>query len=113
MVVGPDSDGDGIIDVNDVFPNDPEEWADSDGDGVGDNADPMPNISFITAWLQALILLALVASGTWVVTTRYNQYTFTQKVSNKKDELKAKIAEFQKKGINTVELEKVLAESEE
>ena len=42
----------------------------------------------------------------------YNQFTISKKVSNKKDELKAKIAEFQKKGINTVELEKVLAESE-
>jgi len=110
--VGPDSDDDDMADVNDVFPNDPEEWADSDGDGVGDNADPMPNIGFITAWWQALIPLALVASGTWVVTTRYNQYTFTQRVSSKKDEIKVKIAEFKEKGVNTDELEKVLAEIE-
>ena len=37
-----DTDGDGIIDSIDVFPNDPDEWADSDGDGVGDNADDFP-----------------------------------------------------------------------
>jgi len=35
----PDSDGDGITDDQDIFPNDPEEWLDSDGDGTGDNAD--------------------------------------------------------------------------
>ncbi len=34
-----DSDGDGIADVNDLFPNNPLEWADLDGDGIGDNGD--------------------------------------------------------------------------
>ncbi len=34
-----DTDGDGIIDVNDLFPNDPLESVDSDLDGVGNNAD--------------------------------------------------------------------------
>jgi len=36
----PDTDGDGIVDVFDVFPTDPTEWQDTDGDRVGDNADP-------------------------------------------------------------------------
>jgi len=40
---GSDTDGDGVIDENDAFPNDPTEWDDSDGDGVGDNADAFPN----------------------------------------------------------------------
>ena len=35
----PDSDGDGVGDNADVFPNDANESADSDGDGIGDNAD--------------------------------------------------------------------------
>jgi hypothetical protein len=35
-----DSDGDGVADVNDAFPNDPSEWIDTDGDGIGNNADP-------------------------------------------------------------------------
>ena len=39
----PDSDGDGVSDDTDAFPNDPTEWADTDGDGVGDNADAFPN----------------------------------------------------------------------
>ena len=38
-----DSDGDGVPDKDDAFPNDPTEWADTDGDGVGDNADAFPN----------------------------------------------------------------------
>jgi len=35
-----DSDGDGVPDINDVFPNDPTEWEDSDNDQIGNNADP-------------------------------------------------------------------------
>ena len=35
-----DSDGDGIPDKDDAFPNNPHEWKDSDGDGIGDNEDP-------------------------------------------------------------------------
>ncbi len=34
-----DTDGDGVLDDADAFPNDASESADSDGDGVGDNAD--------------------------------------------------------------------------
>ena len=34
-----DSDGDGVSDMDDAFPNDPSETTDSDGDGVGDNSD--------------------------------------------------------------------------
>ncbi|MEM7256553.1 MAG: hypothetical protein AAF404_04100 [Pseudomonadota bacterium] len=35
----PDSDGDGVADSADAFPNDPAETTDTDGDGIGDNAD--------------------------------------------------------------------------
>ena len=34
-----DSDGDGVLDGDDAFPNDPNEDTDTDGDGTGDNAD--------------------------------------------------------------------------
>jgi chitinase len=34
-----DSDGDGVPDSQDSFPNDPKKWADANGNGGGDNAD--------------------------------------------------------------------------
>ncbi|PKI14003.1 ImpA family metalloprotease [Colwellia sp. 12G3] len=34
-----DRDGDGIIDADDIFPDDPNESNDADGDGIGDNQD--------------------------------------------------------------------------
>ena len=37
---GTDSDGDGVIDSIDAFPNDRFEWVDTDGDGIGNNSDP-------------------------------------------------------------------------
>jgi len=36
----PDTDGDGVRDDLDAFPNDPTETVDTDGDGIGNNADP-------------------------------------------------------------------------
>lgn len=44
-----DSDGDGVPDSQDAFPNDPNETHDTDGDGIGDNADPTPNGEAVTA----------------------------------------------------------------
>ena len=35
-----DIDGDGVLNDQDAFPNDPNESSDLDGDGVGDNSDP-------------------------------------------------------------------------
>ena len=43
LVLRLDSDGDGVYDDQDAFPDDPTETADSDSDGVGDNADAFPN----------------------------------------------------------------------
>ncbi|MFH0816001.1 MAG: right-handed parallel beta-helix repeat-containing protein [Methanobacteriota archaeon] len=40
-----DSDGDGVPDDIDAFPDDPNETADTDGDGVGDNGDAFPTDS--------------------------------------------------------------------
>lgn len=39
----PDTDGDGVKDNLDAFPNDATETVDTDNDGVGDNADAFPN----------------------------------------------------------------------
>ena len=40
-----DSDGDGVPDSQDAFPDDPTETVDSDNDGIGDNSDDYPNDS--------------------------------------------------------------------
>ena len=40
-----DSDGDGVPDIDDQFPNDPSESKDADGDGIGDNADFAPSVA--------------------------------------------------------------------
>ena len=41
-MVSMDSDGDGVDDRMDRFPDDPNEWDDTDDDGVGDNSDAFP-----------------------------------------------------------------------
>jgi hypothetical protein len=107
-----DGDGDGVGDNGDTFPSDPEEWADSDGDGVGDNGDAFPETAWLRAWWQVgFILLVLVASGA-AANYGYGRYRLARRVSGKVDELRAKIAEFKEKGINTDELERVLVECE-
>ena len=43
---GKDTDGDGLADIEEAFPYDPNEWTDGDGDGYGDNEeDAFPNNS--------------------------------------------------------------------
>ena len=41
-ILDSDDDNDGVLDYEDVFPQDANEWADADGDGVGDNTDAFP-----------------------------------------------------------------------
>jgi hypothetical protein len=43
-----DTDGDGVADADDAFPNDATETTDTDGDGVGDNSDYAPNDPNVT-----------------------------------------------------------------
>ena len=57
-----DSDGDGVPDVDDEFPNDPDESKDSDGDGVGDNADIAPSVANDLVYsIGALVFVGLLA----------------------------------------------------
>ncbi len=43
ILIDLDTDGDGVADNGDAFPNDGSETLDTDGDSVGDNADAFPN----------------------------------------------------------------------
>ena len=59
-----DGDGDGVPDVDDLFPNDPDESKDSDGDGVGDNSDIAPSVAndliYSAGAIMAIGLLAML-----------------------------------------------------
>ena len=59
-----DSDGDGVVDEKDAFPDDPKESIDSDGDGVGDNADFAPSVAndllYATGGAVLLVLAGLL-----------------------------------------------------
>jgi len=59
-----DRDGDGVVDGEDAFPEDPNESVDSDGDGVGDNADIAPSIAndllYATGGMVLLVLAGLL-----------------------------------------------------
>ena len=61
-----DTDGDGVPDADDAFPNDPLETKDSDGDGVGDNAQEAMALAdaqsaAMAAWEAARDALASIA----------------------------------------------------
>jgi len=65
-----DGDGDGVPDIDDAFPEDPDETKDTDGDGVGDNADLAPSVANDLIYSAGAILaigllamLVLVARG--------------------------------------------------
>ena len=62
-----DSDGDGVEDDDDAFPNDPTETIDTDGDGVGDNADLTPSISNDILWLVGAGVLILLIGAVVII----------------------------------------------
>jgi hypothetical protein len=66
-----DSDGDGVLDPDDQFPNDPDEQSDADGDGVGDNADFAPSVSNDVVYSAGAVML-LVLFGVFVLIIRGN-----------------------------------------
>ena len=63
-----DSDGDGVEDDKDAFPNDPTETVDTDGDGVGDNADLTPSISNDILWLVGAGVFILLIGAVVIIT---------------------------------------------
>jgi hypothetical protein len=64
-----DSDGDGVLNPEDRFPNDPNEQYDADGDGVGDNADFAPSVSNDILYSAGALML-LVLFGVLVLVIR-------------------------------------------
>ena len=64
-----DLDGDGVLNPDDQFPNDPDEQSDADGDGVGDNADFAPSVSNDIVYSAGAVML-LVLFGVLVLIIR-------------------------------------------
>jgi len=62
-----DSDGDGVEDDKDAFPDDPTETIDTDGDGVGDNADLTPSISNDILWLVGAGVFILLIGAVVII----------------------------------------------
>jgi hypothetical protein len=69
-LIDPDDDNDGVIDSEDAFPYDSEEWVDRNSDGLGDNANPLtimdkmklnPEVSIIAIGSMAAMLSATMA----------------------------------------------------
>jgi len=69
-LIDPDDDNDGVIDQEDAFPYDSEEWVDRNSDGLGDNANPLtimdkmklnPEVSIIVIGSVAAMLSATMA----------------------------------------------------
>ena len=64
-----DTDGDGVLNPDDQFPDDPDEQTDADGDGVGDNADFAPSVSNDIVYSAGAVML-LVLFGVLVLIIR-------------------------------------------
>jgi hypothetical protein len=73
-----DDDNDEYLDINDIFPLDPDEWTDSDGDGVGDNSDSYPDdpskwkesdpeddLESVFIWILALFIIIIIMLIIW------------------------------------------------
>ena len=58
-----DTDGDGVIDSLDAFPNDPTETEDMDGNGVGDNAQYRAGQSILPGFSSLLGIVSLLGAA--------------------------------------------------
>ncbi|MBA46078.1 MAG: hypothetical protein CMB31_05775 [Euryarchaeota archaeon] len=65
-----DSDGDGVGDNADVFPDDPNESADSDGDGIGDNAEAEQNKALVYGGIGVLVFVIIAVVGAIIFLAR-------------------------------------------
>ncbi len=98
-----DTDGDGVPDIDDQFPNDPSESKDADGDGIGDNADFAPSVANDVVYgaggalLIVLIgLLVLFARGGGGSTQRMEQEwnktdAFAEQMLNMNNEMNSSV----------------------
>ncbi|MEC8541734.1 MAG: hypothetical protein VXY53_07840, partial [Candidatus Thermoplasmatota archaeon] len=114
-----DGDGDGVPDVSDAFPNDPDETKDTDGDGVGDNADLAPSVAndiiysagaILAIGLLAMLVLVLRNSRTKeqdVVWESEKQYNLAEQMLNmQENSATAPMQDVEMRDLNTQDLGK-------
>ncbi len=87
----------------DSFPSDPDEWADTDGDGVGDNGDAFPETAWLHAsWQMGLILVTL---GIAIYSASFSFLT-----RGAFREMEQALKEWEREGVNTSPARKLLDE---
>jgi len=77
-----DGDGDGVLDDDDAFPDDPTESQDTDGDGVGDNADFAASVSNDVIYTSVGVvfgLLVIALLGMFVRSGRNDEVMMAEK----------------------------------
>ena len=92
QIIERDSDGDGIVDSLDAFPNDATETTDSDGDGVGDNTDAYPNdgtrseetLSFDTNTMYLVIAVIAITVLLTLIFVRREKHVKVEKSGEEK-----------------------------
>lgn len=70
----PDDDNDGYLDVDDIFPIDPDEWRDSDWDGIGDNEDDDDNGNGIPDDLEIPLVMGIVLVPLVIIMVVMNKF---------------------------------------
>lgn len=95
-----DDDGDGVGNNTDEFPQDPDEQFDKDGDGVGDNADDFPDNKYASNWSTiyaavGIFLVYLVGAGVLISKMRKKDELPNVPSSNDLEELEKQIQELE------------------
>jgi len=97
-----DDDGDGIGNNTDVFPQNPNEQFDKDGDGVGDNADDFPDNKFASNWSTVYVavgtlIVLLIGAGVMISRMKKEDELPNVPASNELEQLEKQIEELEKK----------------
>ncbi|MGY8745574.1 MAG: hypothetical protein ACKVG2_03385 [Candidatus Poseidoniales archaeon] len=97
-----DDDGDGVGNNTDEFPQDPDEQFDNDGDGVGNNADDFPDNSLASNWVTiysavGLVMVLLIGAGIVVYRMKNEDELPNVQSSSELEQLEKQIDELQQK----------------
>ena len=97
-----DDDGDGVGNNTDVFPQDPDEQFDNDGDGVGNNADALPDNKYASNWSTiyaavGTLVVLLIGAGVMISRMKKEDELHNVPANNELEQLGKQIEELEKK----------------